>query len=84
MSSRGRGRAGSVRSRLSAPEQTKFGAGLGLARQVADVAALARVVVRELALVVQNLFDDKHVEWGASPNRAAFQRTAFVKATWRL
>jgi iron complex outermembrane receptor protein len=37
----------------------------------------------ELALVVQNLFDDKHVEWGASPNRAAFQRTAFLKATWR-
>jgi len=37
----------------------------------------------ELALVVQNLFDDKHVEWGASPNRAAFQRTAFFRATWR-
>jgi len=37
----------------------------------------------ELSLVVQNLFDDKHVEWGASPNRAEFQRTAFFRATWR-
>ena len=37
----------------------------------------------ELALVVQNLFDDKHVEWGAAPNRAVFQRSAFLKATWR-
>ncbi|APV52270.1 hypothetical protein BWI17_03505 [Betaproteobacteria bacterium GR16-43] len=37
----------------------------------------------ELSLALQNLFDDKHAEWGVDPARPVFQRSAFFKATWR-
>jgi iron complex outermembrane receptor protein len=34
----------------------------------------------ELALVLQNLTDGKHVEW---QNRVALERAAFFRVTWR-
>lgn len=34
----------------------------------------------ELSLALQNLTDDKHIEWG---NRVAQPRSAFLKVTWR-
>ncbi len=37
-----------------------------------------------VALVLQNLFDPRHAEWGAPANRAEFERAAFVKIDWRL
>jgi iron complex outermembrane receptor protein len=33
----------------------------------------------ELSLVVQNLLDASHPEWGPALNRAEFERAAFVK-----
>jgi iron complex outermembrane receptor protein len=36
----------------------------------------------ELSLVARNLTDPQHVEWGASPNRAEFGRSFFIKALW--
>ncbi|MCM5678786.1 TonB-dependent receptor [Schlegelella sp. S2-27] len=38
----------------------------------------------ELALVVHNLFDPGHVEWGAAGNRAEFGRAASLQLRWRL
>ena len=37
----------------------------------------------EISLVLQNLFDAKHVEWGAAANRAEYERSALLKVVWR-
>lgn len=37
----------------------------------------------EVSLVLQNLLDAKHVEWGVSTNRAEYERGAFLKVVWR-
>ena len=36
-----------------------------------------------LSLLLQNLFDPGHPEWGAPANRAEYGRSFFVKALWR-
>ena len=38
----------------------------------------------ELALVVHNLFDPGHVEWGVAGNRAEFGRSASLQLRWQL
>lgn len=38
----------------------------------------------ELTLVMRNLFDGGHAEWGAPGNRAEFDRSASVLLRWRL
>jgi iron complex outermembrane receptor protein len=37
----------------------------------------------ELSLVLQNLFDPGHPEWGAASNRVEFRRGVFLNALWR-
>jgi iron complex outermembrane recepter protein len=37
----------------------------------------------ELSLLLQNMFDPGHAEWGAAGNRAEYRRAFFVKALWR-
>jgi iron complex outermembrane recepter protein len=37
----------------------------------------------ELSVLLQNLFDPRHPEWGAAVNRAEYVRGLFVKALWR-
>jgi iron complex outermembrane receptor protein len=36
----------------------------------------------ELSVVGQNLFDERHPEFGAAPGRSEFERSAFVQARW--
>ena len=38
----------------------------------------------ELSLVAQNALDKEHAEWGASTNRAAFDRSVMLRALYRL
>jgi iron complex outermembrane receptor protein len=38
----------------------------------------------ELSLMLRNLGDRRHPEWGAAPGRAEFERTLFLKAVWHL
>jgi iron complex outermembrane receptor protein len=38
----------------------------------------------ELSLVVRNLFDPRHAEWGAEDSRTEFRRTAWLQWRWRL
>ncbi len=37
----------------------------------------------DLSLVLQNLFDPTHPEWGAALTRAEYERAVFVKLLWR-
>jgi iron complex outermembrane receptor protein len=37
----------------------------------------------ELSLVGQNLFDQKHAEYGAAPARSVYERALFIKLVWR-
>jgi iron complex outermembrane receptor protein len=37
----------------------------------------------QLSLLLQNLFDRSHPEWGAAANRAEFGRGVFLKVLWR-
>jgi iron complex outermembrane receptor protein len=37
----------------------------------------------QLSLLLQNLFDRSHPEWGPAANRAEFGRGVFLKALWR-
>ena len=37
----------------------------------------------ELSLLLQDLFDTSHAEWGAAPNRMELRRAAFLKLLWR-
>jgi iron complex outermembrane receptor protein len=37
----------------------------------------------QLSLLLQNLFDRSHPEWGAAATRAEFGRGVFLKALWR-
>jgi iron complex outermembrane receptor protein len=37
----------------------------------------------ELAVSVQNLFDDRHAEFGSAAGRAEIERGVFVKVTWQ-
>jgi iron complex outermembrane receptor protein len=37
----------------------------------------------ELSLTLQNLFDGEHVEFGSSPGRSVYGRSAFLKLSWR-
>jgi iron complex outermembrane receptor protein len=43
---------------------------------------LARDV--EVGLVLRNLFDPDHAEWGAAANRVEHERSALVQLSWRL
>ncbi|HVZ45415.1 MAG TPA: TonB-dependent receptor [Ramlibacter sp.] len=38
----------------------------------------------ELSLLVQNLFDSAHVEYGAAPGAAEVQRAVWMKILWRM
>ncbi|MFZ6766039.1 TonB-dependent receptor plug domain-containing protein [Undibacterium sp. Di26W] len=38
----------------------------------------------ELSLIGQNLLQKSHVEYGASPNRAEFERSLMVRVIWKL
>jgi iron complex outermembrane recepter protein len=38
----------------------------------------------EMALVLRNLADPRHPEWGASPARTEFERSAALQLRWRL
>ncbi|CAN7327592.1 TonB-dependent receptor plug domain-containing protein [Rhizobacter sp. LjRoot28] len=38
----------------------------------------------EVSVTVLNAFDPSHAEWGASPGRAEFQRSAALQLRWRL
>ena len=38
----------------------------------------------EVGLVLRNLFDPNHPEWGAAPNRVEHQRSALFQLLWRL
>lgn len=38
----------------------------------------------ELSVLLQNLFDPEHPEWGAEPARAEFDRAVFFKVRWDL
>lgn len=38
----------------------------------------------EVSVTVLNAFDPSHAEWGPSPGRAEFQRSAAVQLRWRL
>lgn len=38
----------------------------------------------DVSLVLQNLFDARHPEWGAPASRAEYERGAFLKIVWRL
>jgi iron complex outermembrane recepter protein len=38
----------------------------------------------ELSVSGTDLFGPRHAEWGASPNRATFGRSAYAKMQWRL
>lgn len=37
----------------------------------------------EWSLLVRNLFDDKHAEWGMDPNRSVFGRSVMLKLVWQ-
>jgi len=37
----------------------------------------------ELAVIAENLFDNRHVEWGNGPNASEFGREVMVKLLWR-
>jgi iron complex outermembrane recepter protein len=37
----------------------------------------------QLSLLLQNLFDDSHPEWGPAANRAEYRRALFFKVLWR-
>jgi iron complex outermembrane receptor protein len=38
----------------------------------------------ELSLLVQNLTDKRHPEWGVAPGRPEFERSVFIKARLSL
>ena len=38
----------------------------------------------EVSLTGQNLFDPRHPEWGAAPNRAEIQRSLFLRIRWTM
>jgi iron complex outermembrane receptor protein len=38
----------------------------------------------EVALVVKNLFDPKHAEWGVAANRVEIERSVLLQLKWRL
>jgi iron complex outermembrane receptor protein len=38
----------------------------------------------ELSLLLRNLADARHPEWGVPANRTELERSVFVKAVWRL
>lgn len=38
----------------------------------------------EWSILVRNLLDERHAEWGADPNRSVFGRTVMLKLVWRL
>lgn len=57
----------------SVPAYTSFNARLGW-RVIREL---------ELSLVLRNLFDPSHGEWGAAPNRTEFPRSVFVEVVWR-
>ena len=37
----------------------------------------------DLSLIVQNLLDKEHAEWGAPANRASFDRSVMLRVTWK-
>jgi iron complex outermembrane receptor protein len=37
----------------------------------------------QLSVLLQNLFDPGHPEWGSAANRSEYRRGAFVKLLWR-
>jgi len=37
----------------------------------------------EISLVGQNLLHDNHIEFGAPEQRGAFERSAYLRASWR-
>jgi iron complex outermembrane recepter protein len=38
----------------------------------------------EFSLLLQNLFDPRHAEWGVASARAEIERSVFLKMLWRL
>ena len=38
----------------------------------------------EVSLTGQNLFDPRHPEWGAAPNRAEIQRSLVLRIRWTM
>jgi iron complex outermembrane recepter protein len=38
----------------------------------------------DVSLILQNIFEDRHAEFGATPGRSEFGRGAFVRLQWRM
>ena len=38
----------------------------------------------DVSLILQNIFEDSHAEFGAAPGRSEFGRSAFVRLQWRM
>lgn len=38
----------------------------------------------EVSLIVRNMFDERHAEFGAAPNRAELERSVMLRLLWRL
>jgi iron complex outermembrane receptor protein len=38
----------------------------------------------DVSLILQNIFEDRHAEFGAAPARSEFARGAFVRLQWRM
>jgi iron complex outermembrane receptor protein len=38
----------------------------------------------DVSLILQNLFEDRHAEFGAAPGRSEFGRSAFLRLQWRM